>query len=408
MRAVLIAVGNEVLFGDAVNTNAAYLAAQLTAIGVEVVHQAVVPDAVPAVVASIQKALAEAQLVVLIGGLGPTLDDLTRQAVAEATDRRLALDQVALEQIERFFLERRRPMPESNRQQALLPEGGQAIENQRGTAPGLWLEVADRVLVALPGPPIELEPMFQEAVLPRLLPRLRGGRRVIWLRTSGIGESSLQELLADLLSAANPSLLPYAKLGEVHLRIMADADSQTAADHAAQALLEAVQARIGAYIYGQGDVSLEGVILGRLCERQETVGTAESASGGLVSERLSAVPGASRAFLGGLVVYTAVAKSRWAGLDPDLLSQEGQVSAWTASQLALAVRRNLAATWGVATCGWAGPTADGEIGLSYTAVAGPNGVHCREHRLGHNRHDVRHRLAQAALWHLYQSLAEVG
>ena len=406
MKAALIAVGNEVLFGDTVNTNAAFLAAQLTQLGVEVVRQAVVPDALAEVAASIQDALAVADLVVLIGGLGPTVDDLTRQALALATNRPLHEDEAALAEVERFFLDRRREMPRSNRQQALVPEGGQLLANPRGTAPGLWLEVGDQVLIALPGPPIELEPMFQEAVLPRLMPHLGGGRRVIWVRTSGIGESSLQELLADLISTANPSLLPYAKLGEVHLRILADGESPEAADQAAQALLEAVRSRIGAYIYGVGDLSLEEVILRRLGARDQTVAVSESASGGLVSERLSAVAGASRVFLGGTVVYTARAKARWAGLDPELLSREGPVSAFTASHLALAVRRQLDASWGVATCGWAGPEADGEIGLAYTAVAGPGGVACREHRLGHNRYDVRHRLAQAALWQLYQAIGE--
>ncbi len=406
MKAALIAVGNEVLFGDTVNTNAAFLAAQLTQSGVEVVRQAVVPDALADVAASIHDALAAADLVVLIGGLGPTVDDLTRQALALATDRPLHEDGAALTEIEGYFRERRRPMPVSNRQQALVPEGGQLLPNQRGTAPGLWLEVDGRVLVALPGPPIELEPMFQEAVLPRLLPRLGGGRRVIWVRTSGIGESSLQELLGDLLTTANPSLLPYAKLGEVHLRILADGKSQEAADQAAQGLLEAVRSRIAAYIYGLGDLTLEEVILRRLGARAQTVAVAESASGGLVSERLSAVAGASRVFLGGTVVYTAGAKARWAGLDPELLSREGPVSAFTASHLALAVRRELGAGWGVATCGWAGPEADGEIGLAYTAVAGEDGVACREHRLGRNRYDIRHRLAQAALWQLYQTLGE--
>ncbi len=230
MKAAVIAVGNEVLFGDTVNTNGAFVAAELTAAKVQMVLQTVVPDQISQLVAAISQARRVADLVVLIGGLGPTVDDITRQAIADATGCPLQLDPTALADVERYFAERRRPMSQSNRQQALVPVGGQALANQRGTAPGLWLEVDSQVVVALPGPPIELAPMFRETVLPRLRQRLEGGRQVIWLRTSGIGESTLQDLLGDLLTTTNPSVLPYAKLGEVHLRILADASSQPAAE----------------------------------------------------------------------------------------------------------------------------------------------------------------------------------
>lgn len=407
MKAAVLAVGNEVLYGDTLNTNGAYVAAELTAAKVQLVFQAVLADEVSQVAAAISQALGLADLVVLIGGLGPTVDDITRQAVAEATACPLTLDQTALAQVELYFQERRRSMPESNRQQALLPSGAQALPNGRGTAPGLWLEVAGQVVVALPGPPIELVPMFSESVLPRLRQRLDGGRQVIWLRTSGIGESALQDILGELLTTTNPSVLPYAKLGEVHLRILADAASQARAEQMAARRLAAVMERIGPYVYGQGDVSLEDVLLDMLGSRDETVAVSESATGGLVSARLSAPAGASRVFLGGSVVYTAAAKTRFGSLDALAIDRNGPVSAWTAEALAENVRRELAASWGLATCGWAGPQADGEIGLAYTAVAGPAGVRSLEHRLGHNRHDVRHRLAQAALWHLYQELSGV-
>ncbi len=406
MKAAVIAVGNEVLFGDTVNTNGAFVAAELTAAKVQVVLQTVVPDQISQLVAAISQARRVADLVVLIGGLGPTVDDITRQAIADATGCPLQLDPTALADVERYFAERRRPMSQSNRQQALVPVGGQALANQRGTAPGLWLEVDSQVVVALPGPPIELAPMFRETVLPRLRQRLEGGRQVIWLRTSGIGESTLQDLLGDLLTTTNPSVLPYAKLGEVHLRILADAASQPAAEQMAAQRLAAVMALIGPYVYGQGDVSLESVLLDRLRQRQQTVAVSESATGGLISARLSDPAGASQVFLGGSIVYTASAKVHFGALDAGELRRHGPVSAWAAEELAHSVRHQLDATWGLASCGWAGPEADGEVGLAYTAVAGSAGVTWREHRLGHNRHDVRHRLAQAALWHLYQVLDE--
>jgi nicotinamide-nucleotide amidase len=408
VKAAVLAVGNEVLYGDTQNSNGAYLASELTAATVQIVFQTVLADEIAQVAAAITHALRVADLVVLIGGLGPTVDDITRQAVAEATSCPLALDQAAMAQIEQYFLERKRPMPESNRRQALLPAGGEALGNDRGTAPGLWLELGSQVVVALPGPPIELEPMFQASVLPRLRQRLKSGRAVTWLRTSGIGESSLQELLGDLLTSANPSVLPYAKLGEVHLRILADAASQQEAEQMAAGRLRAVRERIGPYVYGQGNATLEGVLLETLLSRHETLAVSESATGGLVSARLSDPAGASQVFLGGSVVYTALAKVEFGALERSAIDRNGAVSAWTAKALAESVRQKLGATWGLATCGWAGPQADGEVGLAYTAVAGTAGVESQEHRLGHNRYDVRHRLTQAALWHLYQVLGREG
>lgn len=397
MRCAILAIGNEVLFGDIVNTNGGYLARRIREIGGDVVAQVVYPDRQPEIVAGIRRAFETADVVLLVGGLGPTDDDLTREALAEAVGRRTVTDAAALRSIEAFFSERGVRMPPANRRQALIPEGGTMLANRRGTAPGIFLDLGAKAAACLPGPPIETEEVFEEGLLPFLKERVRQVRRVVWLRFAGIGESALVERLQEYMGDGNPSLLPYAKRGEVHLRLAAEGETEEDVEAQIAKRRQEVEERVGTYLYGVGQASFERVILDGLRSRKETVATQESATGGWLAHRLTDPAGASEVFLGGSVVYTPVAKTVIGGLDDEDLKAFGTVSPRTAERLAEEIRCRLGSTWGLATCGWAGPTGDGPIGTGYIALAGPEGTTSEEVRAWGLREDVRFRLTQSAL-----------
>lgn len=401
-----MAVGNEVLFGDTLNTNGAYLARRLRELGGEVLRQEVVPDDLEDIVEASRRLLRSADLVLLVGGLGPTGDDLTREGLARATGRPLVLDRTALQGVQAFFAERRLPMPDSNRRQALFPEGSVPLANRRGTAPGVFLPMGDKVAAALPGPPGEMEDVFEEALVPRIRERFPTVRQVVWLRLAGIGESLLEERLADLMGPGNPSLLPYAKRGEVHLRLASEARSPEEARAVLDARLRQVTDRVGPYIYGTGETTFEEAVVGRLRERGQTVACQESATGGWLAKRLTDPPGASDVFLGGTVVYTVGAKETLGGLPEAQVLAQGPVSRETAEGLAGTIRERLRTTWGLAICGWAGPTGEGPVGLGFVALAGPDGIRSDEVRAPGLRDDVRFRLTQAALLLLWKTTRE--
>lgn len=406
MRARILAVGNEVVFGDIVNTNAAFLARRLQEMGIDVEGHEALKDDLDVLVRTISQALAQVDLVLLVGGLGPTVDDMTREALAQAVGRPLVLDSAELLALEGFFRNRGLQMPERNRRQVHFPEGALPLKNPRGTAPGVWYEADGKIAVAFPGPPHELEGMFEDEVVPRLAGRVSGHREVVWLRVAGLGESFLEERLGSLMGEGNPSLLPYAKRGEVHLRLMASAPTENEAKALVLERQKEVFSRIGRYIYGTDGKSLEETVLDLLRSRGETLATQESATGGWLAKRLTDPPGASEVYLGGTVVYSVLAKERLGGLLREDILREGPVSRETAQGLARTAREALGATWGLATCGWAGPQGDGEMGLGYFALDGPSGTQCTEIHAPGVRDDFRHRLTQSALIQLLKTLQE--
>jgi nicotinamide-nucleotide amidase len=402
MRAEIISVGTELLLGQIVDTNASYLGQRLAEVGVDVHYRQTVGDNAARIQEALRLALSRSDVVLITGGLGPTEDDLTVQAVAAALGRDLVSDPAVAEHIRQFFASRRRTPPPTVYKQALLPRGARVIPNPRGTAPGIHLQHEGREVVILPGVPYEMQGMVEAYLLPLL--RERTGGIVIRsrvLRVTGEGESAVEARIADLLSSTQPTIAPYAKLGEVHLRLTAKGrpEEVAAALDRGEAL---VRQRLGELVYGTDDQTLEEVTAALLTSRRLTVAVAESCTGGWISQRLTAVPGSSAYFLMGIVAYSNDAKVRDLGVDPALLRDHGAVSAPVAEAMARAVRARSGAALALGVTGIAGPaggTPDKPVGLVYLALAHPEGVATHTLHLGAEagREGIRFLASQAAL-----------
>jgi competence/damage-inducible protein CinA C-terminal domain len=404
MVAEVISIGTELLLGQIVDTDAPYLAQQLSALGIDVYHRQTVGDNFARGAAAVRLALSRADLVILVGGLGPTMDDLTRDLIADACNAPLARDEAIAAHLTDWFARRGYPMTETNLRQADVPAGATPLPNPNGTAPGLLLDKDGKTVVALPGPPNELIPMFEASVLPYLEEKVASARTVIRsrvLRVAGMGESRLEETLRDLMQDADPSVAPYAKLAEVHLRVTSKAATAAEADARIAARVDAIYARLGSLIYAEGETTLEAAVVHLLRAQGKTVATAESCTGGLLAGRLTDVPGSSEVFGTGLITYANEAKTKLLSVPPGILSTVGAVSAEVAQSMAERVRELAGADYGIGITGIAGPgggTAEKPVGLVYIGLASANGVSAQKHLFGTgSRADIRHRSTQAAL-----------
>ena len=404
MRGEILSVGTELLLGQILNTNTQYLSQRLAEAGVEVYWHTTVGDNPGRLAGAFRAGFERSDIVIVTGGLGPTGDDLTKETLASVMGRRLVMDEAALAVVRSFFDQRGLTWTENNAKQAAMPEGAIMLANPRGTAPGVWLEVDGHIGVLLPGPPGEMQPMFEESVLPRLLARTGQVLFSRMLRVAGLGESAVETRLKDLMDGSNPTLAPYAKPGEVHLRLTAKARTQQECEALIAPLESEVRSRLGVLIYGTDDMSLSEAILAKLKSRGETLAVAESATGGLVQSRLTDVPGSSDVLLGGAVVYHPSVKTLYADVSQQLIEESGPVSAAVVAALSHGVARRLNADVGLATVGWAGPTADGTVGECFSAVALDGRTDVRHHQFARGRADTRARLTQAALVHLWQLL----
>ena len=402
VRAEIISVGTELLLGQIVDTNAAYLAQRLAEIGIDVYFKQTVGDNSPRVEEAVRLAISRADVILITGGLGPTEDDLTVAAVAAALGLDLVRDEAVVDHIRRFFETRGRTPLGNVYKQALIPRGARAIPNERGTAPGIHLEDRDRMFFLMPGVPYEMKGMMEHYVLPAL--RHRMGSTVIRsrvLRITGEGESAVEERIKDLLQQTEPTIAPYAKLGEVHLRLTAKGPPEQV--DAALARGEAqLRERLGDLIYGVDDQTLEDVVAKVLTTRHLTLGVAESCTGGMISSRLTNIPGSSAYFLEGVVAYSNEAKVRDVGVDPTVITTHGAVSAEVAEAMAGAIRRRCGAAVGLSVTGIAGPTGgtpDKPVGLVYLALDDARGTMHRRLTFGAEagREGIRVLAAQAAL-----------
>ncbi|HHU81913.1 MAG TPA: competence/damage-inducible protein A [Firmicutes bacterium] len=417
MRAEIICVGTELLLGQIVNTNGAYLAEKLARLGIDLYHLSTVGDNLPRLTALLQQAWQRVDLVLISGGLGPTLDDLTREAVALLAGEELVEDPGARRMIEEYFYRRGLPMPPSNLRQALRPRSAVCLMNPYGTAPGLWLEKDGKMLAALPGVPIEMKNLMEKEVLPRV-ERARRARaetgdpgtvlvsRV--LKAAGIGESAMTEEIQDLLAGqTNPTIAPLAKRGEVWLRLSAKARSEEAAFALIRPVEEEIRSRLAGYIFGTDGEQLEEVVGRILTARGLTLGTAESCTGGLLSHRITGVPGASAYFLAGVVAYANRIKEKALGVEKTLLQEYGAVSPQVARAMAEGMRKYYGVDLALSTTGIAGPgggTAKKPVGLVYLALAHPEGTVTREERFCWDRTENKIATAQAGLVMLWQYL----
>jgi len=398
MRGAVLAIGTELLLGDVVNSNAAWLGKQLAAAGVEVVASEALADDLPVLVAAIRRHLEVVDVLVLSGGLGPTRDDLTREAVSAALDAPLARAAAIESRLRDLFARWAREMPEAVLAQADVPAGAETLDNPAGTAPGLWLERDGKVVVALPGPPPELH-ATSATVWPRLA--AMSGRVVTTrqVQVHGVGESAVAELVEPGLVLPDGVTLSYlASGGLVRVRFTTSGDPAQL-----EPLVAHADAALGDAVWGHDGDTVESVVHASLLARGETVAVAESLTGGALSAALTARPGASSTFRGGLVVYATDLKVTLAGTDP----ATGAVSPETAAALAAGARDRLGATWGLAVTGVAGPDEqEGKpVGLVYAAVDGPS-TEVLEVRLPGDRDRIRTLTVQTALHLLRRHLRE--
>lgn len=406
MLAELIAIGTELLLGEIVDSNTAWLAGQLANRGVDVYWSQRVGDNLGRATAAISQALQRSDLVVTVGGLGPTEDDLTREAIAAAVHETPAVDPALESHLRAWFAGRGVRMPDMNVKQAWLIPSSAPLPNALGTAPGWLVRRGHRMLVALPGPPREMERMWTEEALPRMgLPKSALFRRTY--KTSGIGESTVAERLGNLLSAASPSVATYARADGVQVRVAAKGVAIEDAMRAAAPALEAVERALGDVIWGVDDDRMADVVRRRLLERGATLSTMESLTGGLLGSELASVPGISDVYRGGGISYATDLKALF-GVPEEVLERHGAVSAETAEAMARAAADHFKSDYALSTTGVAGPSdREGKPpGTVFIGLHGPAGTESERLDLsGRTRDGVRERAVFGALMMLLRSLS---
>lgn len=408
MNAEILSVGTELLLGDIIDTHAPEMARILADCGIGCLRRTTVGDNFDRIVGILKEALERADVVVTIGGLGPTLDDLTRDAIAAALGDELVHEPEVERELRDLFQRRGFRWTESIARQAQRPASATLIDNPNGTAPGLLCRKNGKIVIATPGPKGEFQPMANGPVR-AFLEQVGGG--VIHsrtLRVVGMGESHVEETVQDLMDSANPTVAPYAKTGEVHLRITARAATRAEAEAMIEPIHQEIARRLGSHLFGTDETSLEASVVALLTKHKMSLGVGESVTGGGLAARLTNVPGSSVVFHGGVVSYTPNAKEALLGVGDFTLREYGPVSRETAAEMALGARRALSADFGLSLTGNAGPTSDVDgkpVGLVYVGLAGPDGeVEVQEQQYRGVREDIQRRATQTALGWLRERL----
>lgn len=402
MTVELIFVGTELLLGNIVNTNAAYLSEKCAGLGLSCYFQTVVGDNEGRLTEVLNRAVDRADVVILSGGLGPTEDDLTKEVAAKVCGRDLYMHEPSRKALEGFFTRRHMEITENNWKQAMMPEGAIVLENPNGTAPGVIIETDSAKVILLPGPPNELCPMFDNSVAPYLAGLTS---QVICSRTvklCGVGESKAETMIKDLIDTqTNPTLATYAKTGEVHIRVTASAEEQESAYKLIAPVVEELKRRFGNAVYSTDeDVTLEQAVVELLSAKGYTVTCAESCTGGLLSGRLINVPGVSDVYKAGFVTYSDNAKHQLIGVRKSTLRKYGAVSPYTAREMALGAARAAGADVAVAVTGIAGPdggTPKKPVGLVYIGCCVKGKVTVKKYQFSGNRSKVRESTVATAL-----------
>ena len=398
----LISVGTEILLGNIVNTNAAFLAEQCAAMGLSNYYQVTVGDNEKRLFDTIQTAIDRSDIVILSGGLGPTQDDLTKETVAKVFGKELVEDSRTRKQIAEFFEKRGIKPTDNNWKQALVPKGAIVVENPNGTAPGLIVEAGEKCAILLPGPPNELIPMFRDSIMPYLNQKEEG---IIYSKTvkiCGMGESKVESEITDLLERqVNPTIAPYAKTGEVHLRVTAKAVDEKNAKKLLKPVVKELKARFGSNIYTTEEaVTLEQAVVDLLLANQLTVSTVESCTGGMVAARLINVPGVSEVFKSGQITYSNKAKRKFAGVKRSDLEKFGAVSEEVAKDMAKGAAMLTKADVVISVTGIAGPdggTADKPVGLVYIGCYVKGKITVKKFQFSGSRAKIRENSVSAAL-----------
>lgn len=410
MTVELVCVGTEILLGNIVNTNAAYLAEQCAMLGLSCYHQSVVGDNEQRMEETIRRAVSRSDIVILSGGLGPTKDDLTKEVTAQVFDMELLEDPHTRARIQEYFDQNYRgQITENNWKQAQVPEGAMVIDNYNGTAPGLILQKDGKTAILLPGPPNELKPMFERDIRPFLNRLEPEGIYSKMVKICGFGESKVESMITDILeSQTNPTIAPYAKTGEVHLRITAKAINEETADEMMEPMMEELYRRFGSQIFTTEEaVTLEETVVELLKEKGKTVTTAESCTGGLVAGRLLNVPGASSVYMEGYITYSNEAKEKLLGVSHSTLEQCGAVSKETACEMAEGAAKAAGADLAISVTGIAGPdggTKEKPVGLVYVGCYADGEARAYEFHFTGNRAKNRESTVAKALTILREAL----
>ena len=414
MDAEILCVGTELLLGSIVNTNAAYLSQALATLGINVYHHSVVGDNQKRLQEALTIALKRSDLVITTGGLGPTYDDLTKEVIAQYFHLPLIVDEKSLAGIRDFFAKNPHKKMANQEKQALMPKGATVFANLCGTAPGCAIQEGNKVVIILPGPPNEVQMMFEQFIRPYLA---KLSDHILLSRTvhlCGIGESTVGDRLKEMMvQSTNPTIAPYAKGGEVELRVTAAATDEREALALIEPVLQKIEHELGQYIYGIDVGSLQQAVVNALTERRQRVATAESCTGGLISKLLTDIAGSSQVFAGGVCAYTNAVKTSVLGVRAETLERYTAVSEQTAREMADGVRALLHTDYAIATTGLAGPdggTAEQPIGLVYIAIATPKQTHVEKLHISAGyittRDAIRNYAAKRALYLLWQAITQ--
>jgi len=373
MTAEILCVGTELLLGNIVNTNSAFLSRELAAIGIFTYYQSVVGDNAKRLKESLALSISRADIVIITGGLGPTYDDLTKETVAEYFGLNMKMHEESLERLKKFFSQFNREMTPNNKKQAMMPDGCIVFRNNYGTAPALAVEGKGKTVVMLPGPPREMEPIYREEIKPFLLKKQNNIILVSkTIHIFGMGESQVEHKLHDLMeNSTNPTIAPYAKEGEVELRVTASGSNEKDCLDLINPAIDKIKSEIGDVIYGIDIKSLQNAVVTKLLEKNLTLATAESCTGGLIGKRITEISGCSSVYLGGIISYDNSVKVNQLNVSEETLKKYGAVSEQTALEMCIGAAKNLNADIGVSTTGIAGPgggTDEKPVGLVYAGV----------------------------------------
>ncbi|HEX8996786.1 MAG TPA: competence/damage-inducible protein A [Ktedonobacterales bacterium] len=399
MRAEILSIGTELLLGHITDTNANYLAQQLTGLGIDLYYVSQVGDNLERLSETLARARSRSDVVITTGGLGPTEDDVTREAISAVLGETPTVDPALAEELRAFFAERGIVMPERNVKQAWLIPSAKALPNPRGTAPGWWVERDGVIIISMPGVPSEMVRMWEHEAAPRLRPHAGATLFTRILRVASLGESTVEERLGELTHNVNPTIATYAKRDAVDVRITAKAESEDAARALVDAMDERARAALGPRnVFGEDTDTLASVLVRKLELRSETLAVMESCTGGLLSSTITDAPGSSAVFRGGIVSYATEVKEQF-GVSADIIETHGVVSTETARAMARAARERLRASIGVGITGVAGPESqEGKpVGEVHIAVVTPGGQRDTTQHWRGSRADIKNRATQTAL-----------
>ncbi len=406
MKAEIIAVGTELLLGDILNSDARFLSRELADLGITLQYQTVVGDNEDRLMNALDIAFKRADLVITSGGLGPTDDDITKETAAKFFGKKMVLHEESKERLLSYF--KGRKMSDTNMKQVYMPEGAIVLKNDNGTAPGCIIEDKGKAIAVLPGPPKELVPMFNEGVRPYLESKQDLTIVSKELHLSGIGESAAAEQIRDLMrTSANPTIAPYAKDNEMLFRITARGKSKEECVSLIKPITEEIYKKLGSFIYGEDSDTLVSSVMKTLIAKGMTISTAESCTGGMVASRLIDYPGASKAFITGMVTYTNESKAKLLGVKKDTLDKYGAVSSQTAEEMCIGVAKKCGTDIGISTTGIAGPeggTDEKPVGLVYIGVSVNADAMTKKLQLSGDRNKIRNAAAVAAIELLRQRL----